>query len=223
MLSDIPDRKEFTMISTNELLEKANSHVVEVSKLMGEVQELEKAITDAKESDICFQNGSSKTFITVLGANKMQEIKEAVLAEMMGARNTKAGVLLSMIEKRKPANINPDFEAAGQRMEQQGKPDSIEEKPGKILQKEEDRLGQPTEILEEELPRSLTADEILRQDIDKVRELYEDDSVKVTEIAAKYGVKKGEVYTFASKNHFTRIKKPSGFLDSDLKPRRERP
>lgn len=167
------------------------------------------------ESKVVLQASGETIYIdTVLPEEVMGVLKTIVTNQLVDIRTRKETELKKHMNSWKPATINPEFEQAVKEMEQQGKPKS---EPDSLA---EDRLVQQKVEAKMKKQPPLSADEILRQDIDTVRKLYEDDSVNVSVIAARYGVKKTDVYAFASKNRFTRVKKPSGFLDS---PKKERP
>ncbi len=205
----------------SELIKEWDKHVIEGNRISRDLESFDGVmkIAELPESKVAlYVNGGTTYIDTVLPEEVMGVLKTIVTNQLVDIRTRKETELKKHMNAWKPANINPEFEAAVKEMEQQGKakPDPIEEKLGEILKKEEDKLGQP---VEESKP--LTADEILRQNIDTVKKLYEDESITVSTIASRFGVRKQDVYSFASKNHFTRIKKPSGFLDSTQ--RRERP
>jgi hypothetical protein len=197
------------------LIREWDEHVIAGNRISRDLESFDGVmkIAELPESKVAlYVNGGTTYIDSVLPEEVMGVLKTIVTNQLVDIRARKETELKKHMNAWKPATINPEFELAVKKMEQQSKvkPDPVEKKLAEVIQKEEERIKQPP----------LSADEILRQDIDKVRELYEDDTVTVSVIAARYGVKKQDVYTFASKNRFTRIKKPTGFLDS---PRKERP
>lgn len=196
-----------------EVLMKSKELVNQIFAKMNVIESCDTVVDMIKDLEVCFYNPGDQKNVNlseVLNDQQLTDIRGDIISRIH-SNALDAQLYLEKLD-RKPATINPEFEAAVKEMELQGKakPDPVEKKLAEVIQKEEDRIKQPP----------LSADEILRQDIDKVRELYEDDAVTVSVIAARYGVKKTDVYTFASKNRFARMKKPSGFLDS---PKKERP
>jgi hypothetical protein len=209
----------------SELIREWDKHVIEGNRISRDLESFDGVmkIAELPESKVAlYVNGGTTYIDTVLPEEVMGVLKTIVTNQLVDIRSRKETELKKHMNSWKPATINPEFEAAVQGMEQQGnaKQDPLEEKLAEILLKEDESLEKP---VEESSPLSVTIYEILEQDKEKIRKLYEDDSITVGEIAAKYGVDKKIIYGFASRNHFTRIKKPSGFLDSDPKPRRERP
>jgi hypothetical protein len=232
------------------LIREWDEHVIAGNRISRDLESFDRVMKIAELPDskvALYVNGGTTYIDSVLPEEVMGVLKTIVTNQLVDIRTRKETELKKhmntwkpatvntvfnadflesaeplIIPKKKPATMNPEFEQAVQEMEQQGKtrPDPIEEKLVDSLKKRGDRLGQQEVEAKMKQQPPLSADEILRQDIDKVRELYEDDTVTVSVIAARYGVKKTDVYTFASKNRFARMKKPSGFLDS---PKKERP
>jgi DNA invertase Pin-like site-specific DNA recombinase len=201
------------------LLELWNEHIVRGNRLSRELEEIEDLISKAKESDICFSSGNNGAiFIRVLSSEKMQELKESAMIYIMRARDEKEtelqglmGKLPAFPEKRNPAIVNPEFEAAVKEMEGKTQPDPVEEKHTEILQEEAKRI--------EELP--LKPSEILEQHTDEVIKMYSQ-MATYQAIADKFGVKKGDVNNFFTKHKTTKrtSKKDDEFLDSKVQARR---
>ena len=175
-------------------------------------------------------NGETVYIDTVLPEEVMGVLKTIVTNQLVDIRTAKEIELKKHMNAWKPAIINPEFEQAVKEMVQQVKPvsvsDPLEEKLAEILQKEEDRLGKQEVEAKMKQQSPLSPDDILRGDMDTVKKLFEDPSVKVIDIAEKYDVSKTNVYDFARRNHFSRAKKYVGFLDSPAvpkAPRKERP
>jgi hypothetical protein len=209
------------------LIREWDEHVIAGNRISRDLESFDGVmkIAELPESKVAlYVNGGTTYIDSVLPEEVMGVLKTIVTNQLVDIRTRKETELKKHMNTWKPATINPEFEQAVKEMVQRVKPvsvsDPLEEKMVESLKKKEDRLGQQEVEAKMKQQPPLSADEILRQDIDKVRELYEDDTITVSVIAAKYGVKKQDVYTFASKNRFTRIKKPTGFLDS---PRKERP
>ena len=185
------------------LIREWDEHVIAGNRISRDLESFDGVmkIAELPDSKVALHaNGETIYIDPVLPEEVMVVLKTIVTNQLVDIRTRKEVELKKHMNSWKPATINPDFEAAVKEMEQQGKtkPDLVEDEP----------------------PRPLTPDEILRGDIDTVRRLFEDPSVTVVEIAEKYHVSKTNVYDFARRNHFTRAKKYNGFLDS---PRKERP
>ncbi|HBY71600.1 MAG TPA: hypothetical protein DEG06_05095, partial [Lachnospiraceae bacterium] len=111
------------------LLEQASQRVIEINKAMSEIEKFEDIISAGRDAEIAFADKGNTKYITVLSPEKMQELKDTVLVAIINSKNEKDAELerLLGIDKRKPAVINPEFEKAVQEMEQQKKPDPVED------------------------------------------------------------------------------------------------
>lgn len=120
-------------MSLNNLLEQANSHVVEVNKLMGDVEMVENIINAVKEPNLVIsftQRGVGTTYIDdTLTEEELRSLKETVMVCIMRNRDDKVAKLEKLLGIRKPATINPEFEAAVQDMVKQVKKPSTKEIP----------------------------------------------------------------------------------------------
>jgi hypothetical protein len=134
------------------LLDQWNKYTIRGNKLSKELENIEIIIDKSKGEDICFTakpNGS--TYISVLSSEKMQELRESVVVAIMQIRDEKASELEKLMGVRKPAVVNPEFEAAVQDMVVEAPkkepkiivkndPDPVEEKLTDILKGEAKRI-----------------------------------------------------------------------------------
>ena len=194
------------------LLEKWNEYIVQGNQLSRELEEFEGIMhaADQPESVIAFYGpvGSGTTFIdSVLSSEKMVEIKKMVVTSLTEARLTKEIELEKLMGIRKPATLNPEFEAAVQGM--------IKEAP--VAQ--EDQTNKP--VFRD--PNPAAASELNYED---VRRMYIDEEKTQGEIAKHFNATKSQVNTFLQKNNLFRsnYKKADVFRDAEVEQRRrERP
>lgn len=138
------------MLNSKELLEQANQRVVTINKIMGEIEDFEGILSAGRTAELSFtEKGIETTYISgVLSAEKMQELKDIVMVAIIKTRDEKTAELEQLlgikklppalnsdfeekaeplqIPKRKPATINPEFEAAINDMKSQLKVDKPE-------------------------------------------------------------------------------------------------
>jgi hypothetical protein len=194
------------------LLEKWNEYIVQGNQLSRELEGFEDImhVADKPESVIAFYGpaGSGTTFIdSVLSPEKMAEIKSLVVASLTEAKMTKEIELEKLMGIRKPATINPEFEAAVQGM--------IKEAPVA----KEDQTSNP--VFRD--PNPAAAPELNYED---VRRMYIDEEKTQGDIAKHFKATKSQVNTFLQKNNLFRnnYKKADIFRDAEVeKRRRERP
>jgi len=99
------------------LLEQWNEHIIRGNQLSRELEDIEDIIEKSKGADICFSSGANgAVFIRVLSPEKMQELRENVVIAIIRTRDDKAAELEKLMGVRKPATINPVFEAAVKEM-----------------------------------------------------------------------------------------------------------
>lgn len=174
------------------LLEQANQRVIEINKLMGEVEGFEDIINAGREAEIAFADkGAGTTYITVLSPEKMQELKEIVMVGIMSERDNKTAELEKLLGIRKPATINPVFEKAVQEMEQSNKKDPVEEKLTKVLQEEAKKIEEP---------------KYPEMTVELVKELYHDKGMTLDQVAKEFGTNRTALYKFVTNNN---LRKPN--------------
>jgi hypothetical protein len=206
----------------NNLLDQWNEHIIKGNHLSRELEVIEDLIEKSKGEDICFTSRpNGATYITILSPEKMQELRENALVAVIQARNEKVIELEKLMGVRKPATINPVFEAAVKEMEESSRvhkdPDPVEEKLTEILQEEAKRI-------EDKPIKEETKAEILEHYADEITKLCKDESNKVGDIADKYGVKKSDIYNFMAKHKISRAipKKNDVFLDTKVSARQSK-
>ena len=190
------------------LLEKWNEYIVQGNQLSRELEDFEGIMHAAgqPESVIAFYGpaGFGTTFIDlVLSPEKMAEIKKMVVTSLAEARMTKEIELEKLMGIRKPATVNPEFEAAVQ--------DMIKEAPAAKA----DQTNKP--VFRD--PNPVAAPELNYED---VRRMYIDEEKTQGEIAKHFNATKSQVNTFLQKNNLFRsnYKKADVFRDAEVEQRR---
>ncbi|MDF2538870.1 MAG: hypothetical protein K0S76_1891 [Herbinix sp.] len=201
----------------NNLLEQWNEHIIRGNQLSRELEDIEDLLAKSYTSDICFTaSDTEKLFIRVLSPEKMKELKDKTVTAIVQAKNEKTIELEKLMGIRKPAYVNPEFEAAVQDMEKHIKkkpnPDPVEEKLTEILDKQA-----------EEIKKAPAIPKYSEMTIEDVRRMYQDENMSQGSIAAYYGVKKVVVNTFLQKHKLFRksSKKDDIFLDEKVESRQK--
>ena len=130
------------------LLEQWNDHIIKGNQLSRELEDIESIIGAAQDAEVAFYKpgAGSTSFIRVLSPEKMQELKGSVVAAIIQTRDDKVKELEKLMGIRKPAIVNPEFEAAVQSMvDSVKKPDPIEKTLKEVLQEEAARIEKPKE------------------------------------------------------------------------------
>lgn len=199
------------------LLEQWNEHIIRGNQLSRELEDIEDILEKSKGADICFSSGTTgAVFIRVLSQEKMQELRENVVVAIMRTRDDKAAELEKLMGVRKPATINPEFEAAVQEMENQ-------------IQKTVLIVGHGLKPTPHLLPPDMPEVEVpkLEMSVEDVRKMYHDENKSMKDIAEYYGVTKSVVNNYIYNNHLSRkkVKEDDVFLDTkvEARTRRERP
>ncbi|HBI73629.1 MAG TPA: hypothetical protein DDY59_10605 [Lachnospiraceae bacterium] len=193
------------------LLEQASQRVIEINKAMSEIEKFEDIISAGRDAEIAFADKGNTKYITVLSPEKMQELKDTVLVAIINSKNEKDAELerLLGIDKRKPAVINPEFEKAVQEMEQQKKPDPVEDKLAEIIDKQVQELKDKPEMT-----------------LEAVTKLYIEEGKTYREMAEYFGVNKSNINNFIYKNHLSELKQKHdcGYAKKPKQPdKKERP
>lgn len=217
------------------LLDKWNDHIIKSNQLSRELENIESIIEAAQEAEIAFYEPGvcTTSFIRVLTPEKMQELKDSVVSAINQTRDDKVKELEKLMGIRKPATINPEFEAAVQGMVQsKDKPvvvvpamDEAELPPvsktperlqgKKILGKGSELDNAVFSVEDKPVPKTLTED-----DVEDVRRMYQQEGKSMKEIAEHYGVTKSVVNNFVYNKKLARNKvKDDGFLDSKVQAR----
>ena len=218
------------MMNSKELLEQANSHVVIINKLMGEVEEFEGVVSEAKIGDVCFYvEGHGTTFIRVLSPEKMQEIKATVLDAITLAQKDKTAELERLL------GVGPV----------EAKIDLLEEKIAEKLIQEEQKIKESVPVvkkaavinpefeaaikkMEESTTKKKSEPEprlLPELTVGEVKRLYLDEGKTLKDVATYFGVDKAKLNTFVYSNGLSRKQyKDDGFRDAVVEQnRKERP
>ncbi len=222
------------------LLDKWNDHIIKGNQLSRELENIESIIEAAQEAEIAFYEPGvcTTSFIRVLTPEKMQELKDSVVSAINQTRDDKVKELEKLMGIRKPATINPEFEAAVQGMVQsKDKPVVVvpamdeaelppvsktpERLPGKkILGKGSELDNAVFSVEDKPVPKTLTDD-----DLEDVRRMYLDDGKTMKDIANHYGVTKNQINAYIQRYGLFRknCKKDDGFLDAKIEARQKQP
>lgn len=195
-------------IMIQDLIAQANEHVVKVNKLCKELEDMEVVVEVAEDSEVAlYQQGAGTTYLTtVLSPETMDGLKQAINKSLAGTKAAKELELEKLMGVRKPAIVNPDFEAAVQDMV-----DSARKEP--LLK----TFPEPV------VP--VPAPDHPKLTVDAVRKMYLEEGKTLTETAAFFGVKKTMLNSFIGRNHLTRTnyKKDDGFKDAEVESRKKDP
>lgn len=193
------------------LLDKWNDHIIKGNQLSRELENIEELLEKTKEADICFSSGSNGAiFIRVLSPEKMQELKESAIAAIIHTKDEKTAELEKLMGIRKPATINPVFEAVVQEMVQSNNQKTstyVDKSATDPVEEEQEPAAEP--------PAFPALDDTAVEDVRRMH--YAGKSVQ--EIADHYGVKKWKAYEFITKHSLRRNYKDDGFLDAKAEVR----
>lgn len=197
------------------LVDQWNDHIIKGNQLSRELENIEELLEKARESDICFSSGSNgATFIRVLTPEKMQELKENAIVAIMHTRDEKTAELEKLMGIRRPATINPEFEAAVQEMVQSNQKTSTY-----VDNTVTDPVGEKPEVVEDATaPRTL-----VYADLENIRRMYLDEGKTMKDIANHYGVTKNQVNAYIQRYGLFRknCKKDDAFLDVKVEARQK--
>ncbi|MDF2907971.1 MAG: hypothetical protein K0R34_3292 [Herbinix sp.] len=193
-------------MNSKELLEQAEIRVKRINELSDGVGAAEDILAMLGEGEVCFfTSGIGTTHLTpVLSPEKLQKLREDIVVEVIHTRNDKSAELEKLLGIRKPATVNPEFEAATKDMfESVKKPESdpLEEKLKAVLQDEAKKIEAP-EKSQGKYPAE--AD---------VRKMYVEENRDRKYIANHYGISESKVnnYLFLHdiKRKATKASKPA--------------
>lgn len=205
------------------LLEQWNEHIIKGNQLSRELEDFEGImhVGDMPDSKIALFGGAGTTFVDrVLSPEKMSELKRALWEALTEAKLTKE-VELEKLMGKKPAYINPTFEAAVQVMEQSAKAknlssimdkpesDPVEEKLQEILQTEAKKIEQPEENSLNRYPASKVSKKKYPDGmtIESVTRMYIKEGLPSSSIANIFGISTKEVQNFITINKIRRNQK----------------
>lgn len=175
------------------LLEQWNEHIIKGNQLSREIEKFDGImhVADMEESEIVFRhNGNMTTFISeVLPQETMEAVKRLVVAHLTSAKSSKE-FELDRLMGRKPATINPEFEAAVQDMvesaKKQKESDPVEDKLTVILQEQAKRIENKQD--NEEMPPKEAFD-TLREDYKQAKEIEHLSDKSMDKYPAKKDIK----------------------------------
>ncbi len=225
------------------LVEKWNEHIVQGNKLSRELEDFEGImhVANMPESFIAFSHSNLTTFVNnVLSPEKMLEIKQIVVSSLSDSKIAKEKELESLMGIRKPAIINPVFEAAVKEMESQPK-----SKPGnQKVELDIDRLKDlyinqklPLRIIaevfgcaESTIHKYIKQNNINREvkekviepafpvmTVEAVRQVYTNGTMSLADAAKHFGVGSNDLHTFIERNGLKRqvLKSNDPFIDKN--------
>lgn len=231
-----------------DLITQANEHVVKVNRLCKELEEFEGIlhVADMEDSIVALgHNGNMTTYIgTVLSQEKMEELKRAVVMSLTEARISKENELEKLMGIRKPAVVNPVFEAAVQDMVKQNEAKAPGRKALNLdinqvkelyvnqllpFRKVADQCGcSENAVRNFAMKNNITRELPVPADypnmtVTEVRRVYTNGSMSLAEAAKYFGVESTRLHTFIEKNNLKKIvAKPNDpFLDSNKMDKEE--
>jgi hypothetical protein len=217
-------------MDSKELLLRAKETTEKQLELIKHIERAEDIIGTVKDGFICFYvvGCGSVRIDDVVDIEKLDAIKELGLVAIMNFRDDKTVELEKLLGIRKPAIINPEFEAAVQAMEQSHKkPDTVEAKLADIIQGEAKKIEDKPIIPETSLDkypakkdkRVKTPSNMIEAD---VRRMYVEESRDRKYIADHYGISESKInnYLFLHdiKRKPTKASKPAKQPDETERP-----
>lgn len=211
-------------MNSKELLEHWNNQMINGNRLSREIEEIEEIIVKAEQGNVCFCNGNLTTYIRVLSPEKMNDLKNTVIAAISNVRDEKVREFEQLLGIYNIGNvaIDPNGEVI-KTGDTQPVPDPVEVKLAEILKKEEEKIGNNPKK-EEALPEQPKASKLRTMTKEEVERMYITENKTMKEIADYYGVKKGDVNNFIYLNHLSRksFQTDDGYMDSKAS-KKERP
>ncbi len=187
-----------------EVLNSSRELVNKIYEKMNVIETCDSVAEKVKNLDVCFNDPDGEKVVSldgILTADQLTFIRDGIIDKIYD----NAAIAQSFLEKlnRKPATVNPVFEAAVQEMvNSTAKSEPASEVP----------------VTMESTKPELT--------VEAVRKMYIDEGKTLTETAAFFGVKKDMLNSFIRRNKLNRTSygKDDGFRDAVVEQRRkERP
>ncbi len=202
---------------TEELLERADKRIAEVEdikrirKSIEDLELLNGMLNNAITLITLHQGSMEERLDTWLDRDEYKELKGVVESKLYECTRKRIAKLEQLLGIRKPATINPIFEAAVQEMVESNKSQTISICADSSAQTTVEDKTEPTEE-----PATFPA--LDDTTVEDVRRMYQQENMTQGDIAAHYGVKKGQVNTFISKHGLfrTSYKKDDIFLDAKV-------
>ena len=190
-------------MTTQNLLEQANNHIVKINGLMRNIEEYETALTELsrEEIEVCVTDKKQVSYLNnILDQETLKKIKEYIISTIETEHCGKKTELSLMLGKE-PVKVEPVEEER----------DEVEEKL-KVILEEESKAIKAKPIKESKLEMT----------IDDVKHMYHDKKMTMKDIAKHYNVTKSTVSNFIYRNGLNRkYYKDDGFRDKEVEERRK--
>ena len=190
-------------MTTQNLLEQANDHIVKINGLMRNIEEFETTLTELskEEIEVCVTDKKQVSYLdNVLDQETLNAIKDSIISTIETehyGKKTELGILLGT-ESEKETPVKADEEELSEVH------DRVEKKWQEILNKE-------SKSIKESKPEMNVPD---------VKKMYHDEQKTMKELAEYYGVTKSMVNNFISRNGLQRTRYKKGFKDKEVEERR---
>ncbi len=185
-----------------EVLNSTRELVNQIYEKMNVIETCDSVAEKVKNLDVCFNDPDSKQVVAlegILSAGQLSTIRENIV-NIIYSNATDAQSFLEKLN-RKPAIVNPEFEAAVQDMVKSPEKNKPVEKP----------------VPPEEPKPELT--------VELVKKMYLDEGKTLKEVADYFGVNKSMLNSYISRNKLNRTSygKDDGFRDAEVEQRRKDP
>lgn len=212
-----------------EILNSSRELVNRIYEKMSIIETCDSVAKKVMNLDVCFNDIDNKQIVALEGILRPEQlavVRESIIKRIYD-NAAEAQFFLERLNK-KPATINPEFEAAVQGMVESAKPKDDAEASIIVDKHEPDPVVEKlTEILQEEAKKIEEAPaKKLVLNVDDVRRMYHDENKSMKEIAEHFGVTKSVVNNFIYNNNLGKKHiKDDIFLDSkvEAKTKKERP
>jgi len=217
-----------------EVLTKSRELVNQIYEKMSVIESCDSVAEKIKGLDVCFNDVDNKQIVAldgILSAEQFTSVREGIISKIY-ENAFEAQIFLERLN-RKPATINPEFEAAVQDMvKSKDKPiiikPTMDEQELPPLTKTPQTL-QGKKILDKGAEQSDTVFSVAaapakpEMNVTDVRRMYQDENKSMAQIAEFFGVTKSMVNNFIYQNKLARNKvKDDGFLDSAVQARQSK-
>lgn len=197
------------MMERNEVLKKSQDLVNQIYENMGIIESCDTVAEKIRGLDICFNDPDSKQHVTlngVLREEQLEDIRDEIIATIY-KNSMEAQKFLERLD-RKPAVINPEFEAAFQEMIGPVKkdpepevviPDKLEIKHSTTIDKQVKQVKVvpiPAEKSLEKFPAKRKSPYPEHMTEAAVRELYINQGKTITQVASHFGVEYSKANSF---------------------------
>ncbi len=222
-------------MNSKELLVMAKENAEKQLELVKQIENVENVLSSVKDGEICFfVRGYGSVLITdVTDTEKRDAVRELGLVAIMNFRDDKTMELEKLLGIRKPAIINPEFEAAVQGMVKPivVKPKSKQAEDKQPIISPEDKLKLKEKLTQINKPVPKQVELVTKKpetklgsmSLEDVTRMYLTENMTMQQIADHYGIKKGDVNNYIYLNHLSRKQTPKddGFLDAKVEARQK--